>query len=252
MALVHNSMIRGFNSIYQQAPYIDQKLASDFISYSLTWAAFVTSHHHDEEDNLFAKVSGVLRDDTVWAETQKEHDSFIEGVTEFQSYLESLAKSKGFSADKLIQIMDSFREPLGHHLRSEVDTIAALAGHPNAPAEGSEEADAATLILKTWGKKTVTKAGMLNVVPFFLLNLDRGFEGGRWASWPPMPGPIRWIMTNVVGTYYGSWWRFASCTHDGRPRELYALEMASTDKTTDAKSTTTSAGENPTAHADEL
>ncbi|KAJ2975009.1 hypothetical protein NQ176_g5754 [Zarea fungicola] len=90
MALVHNSMIRGFNSIYLQAPYIDEKLSPDFIGYSLTWAKFVASHHHDEEDNLFGKVSELLDDKDIWTETKKEHDAFIDGILQFQTYLGSL------------------------------------------------------------------------------------------------------------------------------------------------------------------
>ncbi|KAK8143300.1 hypothetical protein G3M48_007454 [Beauveria asiatica] len=253
MALVHNALIRGFNSIYQQAPYIDGQLSHDFIQYSLTWASFVTSHHHDEEDNLFGKVSDLLDDKTVWAATHKEHEAFIDGVVQFQTYLKDLsASSSRLSADELLRIMDSFRAPLGDHLHSEVQTIAALAAHPKAPAEGSEEAAAAALVFKTWGKKTVTKAGLLDVVPFFFLNLDRTFEGGRWAHWPPMPGPIRWILTNVVGTYYGNWWRFASCGADGSPRELFALELHAKKTDPAQDSAAASAGESHTAHADEL
>ncbi|KAM3515826.1 hypothetical protein MY11210_000597 [Beauveria gryllotalpidicola] len=264
MALVHNALIRGFNSIYQQAPYIDEQLSHDFIQYALTWASFATSHHRDEEDNLFGKVSDLLDDDdkTIWAETRKEHESFIDGVAQFQTYLKDLSTSSSakLSADELLRIMDSFRAPLGDHLHSEVQTIAALAAHPKAaPAEGSEDAAAAAaaaaLVFKTWGKKTVTKAGVLDVVPFFLLNLDGTFENGRWAHWPPMPGPIRWILTNVVGMYYGNWWRFASCGAHGSPRELFALELHA-KKTEPAQApaaaTSTSAGESLTAHADEL
>lgn len=176
MALVHNAMIRGSNSIYQQAPYIDDELSSDFVQYSLTWASFVTSHHHDEEDNLFDKVSDLLRDKTVWAETHKEHEAFIDGVVQFEAHLKGLSKSTELSADALLRITDSFRAPLDRHLHSEVQTIAALAAHPRAPVKGSGAAAAAALVFKTWGKKTVTKAGMLDVVPFFFLNLDRTFE----------------------------------------------------------------------------
>ncbi|OAA81282.1 Protein kinase-like domain protein [Akanthomyces lecanii RCEF 1005] len=255
MALVHNAMIRGFNSIYQQAPYIDDELSSDFVQYSLTWASFVTSHHHDEEDNLFDKVSDLLDDKTVWAETHKEHEAFIDGVVQFERYLKGLSKPTELSVDELLRIMDSFRAPLDDHLHSEVQTISSLAAHPRAPVEGSDAAAAAALVFKSWGKKTVTKAGVLDVVPFFFLNLDRTFERDRWAHWPPMPAPIRWILTNVVGTYYGNWWRFASCGADGSPRELLALERHAkkTSQTPGhAKGALTSAGENPTAHADEL
>lgn len=121
--------------------------------------------------------------------------------------------------------MDSFREPFEHHFHHEIPIIAAMASHPKAPAEGSPEAAKASAIFKAWGKKTVTKAGTLDVVPFFLLNLDATAEGGLWKNWPPMPAPIRWGLVNLAGSWYGAWWKFASCDGQGRPRELYALQF---------------------------
>lgn len=73
MALLHNSIFRGYNSIYQQAPHIKDVDKYDFIGYSLTWYKFVKSHHDDEEVSLFTKVEDVLDDKTIWAETHKEH-----------------------------------------------------------------------------------------------------------------------------------------------------------------------------------
>jgi hypothetical protein len=224
MALVHNALIRGFNSIYVQVPYIRDEVKSDFIGYSLTWAKFATSHHHDEEDNLFIKVAELLQDNNIWTETHKEHEAFIDGVKLFETYLTSLPDKKALSPERLISIMDSFREPLGHHLHSEVTTIANLSTHPRAPPQGTLEAAAAADVFKNWGKKTITKAGMADVAPFFFLNLDRTFEQNMWWGWPPMPKAIRWGIVNIAGMYHGNWWKFASCAQDGTPRELFGLE----------------------------
>lgn len=73
MALLHNAIIRGYNSIYVQAPHVPDAEKADFIGYCLTWHKFVVSHHDDEEDVLFTKVEELLGDKTVWAETHKEH-----------------------------------------------------------------------------------------------------------------------------------------------------------------------------------
>lgn len=73
MALLHNSIFRGYNSIYQQAPHVQDVDKSDFIGYSLTWYRFVKSHHDDEEVSLFTKVEEVLDDKTIWDATHKEH-----------------------------------------------------------------------------------------------------------------------------------------------------------------------------------
>lgn len=122
--------------------------------------------------------------------------------------------------------MDGFRASFETHFHNEIRTIAALAEHPNAPEPGSERAAEATDTFKSWGKTTVTKAGTTDVVPFFLLNLDRtpAFEEGTWAGWPPIPAPVRWGLINVGGWFKGNYWKFASCDAQGSPRELYALQ----------------------------
>ena len=87
--------------------------------------------------------------------------------------------------------MNSFSGPFETHFHNEIKTIAKMAGHDSAPVRGSPEEAAAGQIFKAWGKATVSKAGVLDVVPFFLLNLDRTVEEGMWANWPPMPAPVK-------------------------------------------------------------
>lgn len=122
--------------------------------------------------------------------------------------------------------MNSFHQPFESHFHSEIQTIAGLADHPNAPKPDTPEAAAAFATFKSWGKTTVTKAGTMDVVPFFLLNLDKTAEGGMWANWPPMPAPIRWGLINIAGLYNSAYWKFASCDAAGQRRELYALQYA--------------------------
>lgn len=224
MALLHNSILRGYNSIYNQIPYIQEADKGDFMGYSVTWYKFVKSHHDDEEANLFPKIEDLLQDETVFAETHKEHEAFLSGLAEFNTYLITLPSPSAFSPTKLQEIMTSFQEPFAAHFHSEISTIAALADHPNAPKEGTREETAARAIFKTWGKSTVTKAGMSDVAPFFILNLDRTAEEGTWADWPPMPAPIRWTLLKVAGALHG-YWKFASCDAAGQPKGLWALQF---------------------------
>ena len=73
MALVHNVMIHGYNSIYLQAPRIISKDVPDFVQYCLSWYEVVRGHHHSEEQLLFplieegTGVKGIMDDDV------KEH-----------------------------------------------------------------------------------------------------------------------------------------------------------------------------------
>jgi hemerythrin-like domain-containing protein len=77
MCNMHNSIFRGYNSIYQQALHIQEDEKADFIGYALTWYKFVKTHAADEENNLFPKVEQLLRDDTTWGDTHKEHGNQI-------------------------------------------------------------------------------------------------------------------------------------------------------------------------------
>ncbi|KAF3764291.1 hypothetical protein M406DRAFT_322558 [Cryphonectria parasitica EP155] len=225
MALLHNSIFRGYNSIYLQAPHVQDADKADFVGYCLTWFKFVKSHHDDEEETLFTKVEELLGDTSVFEETHKEHQSFMAGLVEFNTYLTSLPTPQALDGAKLLAIMDSFSQPFETHFHNEIATIARLADHPAAPKPDTPEAAEASLTFKSWGKSTVTKAGTTDVVPFFLLNLDRTplFEDGRWASWPPIPAPIKWGLINVGGWFKGGYWKFASCDSAGNRRELYAL-----------------------------
>jgi hypothetical protein len=153
-------------------------------------------------------------------------ESFLDGLASYDAYLSGLPNPAAFSGQELVRIMDTFREPFSDHFHSEIGTIAAFADLPSAPKPGTPEAEAAAATFKTWGKKTLTKAGMADVVPFCLLNLDRTYEGGLWATWPPMPAPIRWMLVNIFGSWNGGWWKFTSCDSAGNPKPLYALQGA--------------------------
>jgi len=229
MALLHNSILRGYNSIYQQAPLVVGADKADFVGYCLTWYKFVKSHHDDEEETLFTKIEDLLQDKTVFDETHKEHDSFLSGLAEFEAYLRGLKAPADLSSDELLRIMAGFQDPFEHHFHSEISTISKLSDHPNAPKEGTPENTAAAATFKAWGKSTVTKAGIADVVPFFLLNLDGTVEEGKWANWPPMPAPIKWGLINIAGSFHSGWWKFTSCDSAGHPKELWAYQAAAAE-----------------------
>jgi hypothetical protein len=73
MCMVHNSIFRGYNSIYQQAPNVKEADKADFIGYCLTWHKFLKTHAENEEAGLFPKTEELLEDKTLWEESHKEH-----------------------------------------------------------------------------------------------------------------------------------------------------------------------------------
>jgi hypothetical protein len=73
MAHIHNAILRGYNSIYLQAPHISDVDKPAFIGYALTWFRFVKSHHDSEEFELFPKVEDMLHRNDIWGVTHDEH-----------------------------------------------------------------------------------------------------------------------------------------------------------------------------------
>lgn len=150
-------------------------------------------------------------------------DAIVVVVEELGSYLNELSSPSALSPEKLIDILNRLREPFETHFRQEIDVIASLQSHPNTPKEGSLEHKKAEAVFNKWGEGSIMNGGVTDVVVFFLLNLDRTVEDGIWADWPPMPGPVRWILANGVSMLHSGWWKFASCDGSGTPKPLYAL-----------------------------
>jgi hypothetical protein len=150
-------------------------------------------------------------------------ESFVGGLAAYETYLTTLSSPAAYDGTKLVDIMSSFQDAFTHHFHREISTIASFAELDSAPAPDSQRAVDAATVFKAWGKKTVTKAGTFNVVPFFLMNLDAEYEEGMWAGWPPMPRLVRWGLVNGAGSVHWSWWKFASCDAAGKMRGLYAL-----------------------------
>jgi len=73
MALSHNSIIRGFNSIYQQAPRIAAPDYKDFIGYCIAWHKMVEQHHKHEEVHYFPAIEKATGQKGVMDGEAKEH-----------------------------------------------------------------------------------------------------------------------------------------------------------------------------------
>jgi hypothetical protein len=148
------------------------------------------------------------------------------GLVQFHDYLTNLKSPNEFSGTKLLEIMATFQEPFDNHMRAEVSTIAALANHPKTPKLGSEQEKSVNKAFETREGNNLMKAGMTDVLPFFLFNYDREYEDSIWADWPPIPGPVRWGIMNVAKLLHPSWWKFAACDAQRQRRPLYAVPDA--------------------------
>jgi hemerythrin-like domain-containing protein len=78
--MVHNSIFRGYNSIYHQAPHVTDSDKPDFIKYCLTWHKFLKAHAENEETSLFLRIEEILEDKTLWERSHEEHGTFISTI----------------------------------------------------------------------------------------------------------------------------------------------------------------------------
>jgi hypothetical protein len=141
--------------------------------------------------------------------------AFHDGLESFKNYL--LDKGAEFSSTELIAIMDSFSERLYNHLKEEPETIMNLSqfNTPETPIDILAIAAAA-------GKKQINLSFLFNVLPVFFLNIESvNFENGMWhTAFPPVSWPVKWLMTKGAPMWQGRRWRFASCTPEGKFRQL--------------------------------
>ncbi|KAI0509176.1 hypothetical protein F5B22DRAFT_617962 [Xylaria bambusicola] len=215
MVLSHNSFIRGFNSIYQQAPRVKAADKADFVEYCIAWHDCVDAHHHYEETELFPNINKACGRTDLMSAAVEEHATFFGGMGRMKAYLQQ--EGANFNGDELIAILDSFKDALHSHLKAEPPAIVALKEYSTAerPIDILGIADAA-------GKKQVNMSFVLNVLPVFLLNMETAdFEEGMWHDvFPPFKGVVKWVLTKAVPAWHSGRWRFVSCSPDGSVKQL--------------------------------
>ncbi|KAH7403542.1 hypothetical protein BKA64DRAFT_453976 [Cadophora sp. MPI-SDFR-AT-0126] len=212
MALAHNIMIRGLNSIYLQAPHIKPEDHRSFISYSLCWAEILDEHHAMEENVLFPAIEAKTGEVGIMDVNIEQHHAFLPGLTAFKEYLTtSRANPKSFSGSHLNNLISSFAPSLATHLADEIPSLLSLSRFGTALP--------LLQLINTQGAKSPLYLSKTGGVPFFARNLDVEFEDGRWRDWP-MPWIAKWLIMKTVGRWNAGWWKWASCDESGRLRDL--------------------------------
>ncbi|PMD48704.1 hypothetical protein L207DRAFT_539882 [Hyaloscypha variabilis F] len=217
MALSHNVIIRGLNSIYRQAPHLKPEDHADFIAYSKCWFEVLDAHHTSEETSLFPEIEAKTGEKGIMKKNIEQHHAFLPGLEAYSEYLNSVtATPEIFSGEHLNTIIDSFASTLVEHLSDEIPTLLSLSrfGSKLRFLDG----------VNTESKKSPLHLSMTGGVPFFFRNLDTEYEDGLWRGWPPIPGLVWWVMQRSFVAWNWRLWRFASCDAHGKLKELPTLE----------------------------
>ncbi|CAI6340665.1 unnamed protein product [Periconia digitata] len=215
MALVHNVIIRGLDSVYLQAPHVHEKDFVDFINYAACWHEFTSNHFRNEAESIIPTVEAKCGEQGVLDEDLKEHEAFAVGFDEYKTYLATMAAKPGeFDGKKLTSIVDSFAPKMMEHLRNQIPRMLELArfGEKIPMLE----------IIETEGNRSTQHLSKAGGMIFFLRNLDLGYEDGLWKDWPPIPNAARWGVLKTIGKWYSKWWVYAACDESGQLQKLHA------------------------------
>ena len=142
--------------------------------------------------------------------------AFHDGMVAFKDYLVGFKSNDEFNSTRLIEIMDSFSEPMYTHLADELNAIVNLSRFSTP----ENQIDPASTALKV-GMQSLTLDFALRCLPCFMLNMEVvEFEDGMWRDFPPVNAPVRFILMRIIPLWHRNVWRFASCGGNGARKPL--------------------------------
>jgi hypothetical protein len=213
MALVHNTFIRAFNSIYHAALEVQPKDYKPFLSYAQACYLGLEAHHTGEETSGFPAIEQVTGVKGLMDVNVAQHEAFHGPLHTYAEYITSFLNNtvpiSQFSGAHLRTLIEAFAEPLNQHLHDEIPTILGLAKYGDA-------LDLAGIFAKE-GEEVMAKLPKTTVMAAFMLNNDVTFEGGIHV-FPPIPGPVRFLLLRVFTLWHWSWWSWTSCDKSGKLR----------------------------------
>ncbi|KAK5988011.1 hypothetical protein PT974_12147 [Cladobotryum mycophilum] len=221
MAHAHNTLIRGLNSIIQQAPHVpiatDAQFKADDVKdllfYTQSWTKMVNHHHWVEESYVFPEIEKFSGKPGLMDDPKHQHELFHGGMERLLAYA-SATKPEEYrweGTGGMKEIIDSFSKQLTDHLYAEIDTFL-----------GMGDLDGAKL-KETWSRveKIAQQSGNLamlyDIFPTALGCADKTYEGGN--EFPPLP----WILPYIVKYWFAAdngAWRFNPCDWWGQPQPL--------------------------------
>lgn len=134
MAFAHNSMLRGLNSIYLQAPHVHQhRDIADFLFFVRSWAAWVSHHHVIEEEKMFPGFEKVIRKPGFLEGNVNQHHAFQPALKRLLAYSKE-TKPEGYDSAILRGIVEEMAPPLRGHLSDEIGTLLSMQPYDDGEA----------------------------------------------------------------------------------------------------------------------
>jgi hypothetical protein len=115
----------------------------------------------------------------------------------------------------LNKILESYGETLHQHLSDEIPSLLALEKYGDKiPIKA---------VLNKAAQEVMGACPLTTDLSAAWVMIDKTFEGGLYKSFPPAPFFVQWGLRHVFPRWNKSWWRFAPCGWNGKPKPLYAV-----------------------------
>jgi len=176
MALVHNVLLRGLNSIYLQAPNVKYPMdIMDFMVFSDCWSRVLHAHHLTEETVYFPLLEQQSSKKGVMETNHNEHEAFLPGLVAFDNFVSAAADDFVlYDPAKFTKLIDDMGPPLEKHLHHEVKVLVDLE---------KDEAIDWDLMGKTMAAESKKTADRVGSTTSPLLN-SPAYGGNRFAKSP--------------------------------------------------------------------
>jgi len=224
MTHIHNTLLRGLNSILRQAPYIAdaskqsyvEQDVKDLLFFVLAWCKTLLHHHDSEETTFFPLVEEMTGIIGLMDDLEVDHEEFHEGVLALRMYAEQLAdKPLQYRWTTMKRKINSFAPALVNHLHAEIDFLLCMEKF------GGEGLKRCWLESEIIGTKFEDPSDLSDVIPFILGNCDKTYEGG--IRYSEVHKPVRYAVKYWYSKKHQGAWRFNSCDFAGRPQPLHFL-----------------------------
>ncbi|KAH7319685.1 hemerythrin HHE cation binding domain-containing protein [Stachybotrys elegans] len=219
MALIHNLIFRGLNSIYLQAPHIQSADTLSFVNYMHQWCRAIDIHHRGEEAEFFPAIEKAAGEAGIMDINIEQHKAFTGPLEAFGKYVEACCQHRDvFDGGKVVRMINDFGPALKEHLNAEIGTILGLEKY------GQERMAHLVPLFAEESKKAMKSMGLTAGLPFVAVNLDMNYEDGIWREKvPPKEGQrILTVVRNITYWLHRDWWKFGSCDRHGNLQRLYA------------------------------
>ena len=126
MSYIHNTILRGLNSIYLQAPLVNSPHdIRDLLFFCGAWVKMAKHHHEIEESGFFPAIEKFTQKPGLMEGKIQQIHEFLPGMHRFLEYVQSTSPEE-HRWESFEDIVDSFAPVLVKHLKDTIDTLLAL------------------------------------------------------------------------------------------------------------------------------